>query len=157
MSSIVEIIASWPGAVLLRRSSLAYLLLNAAHILGIALLLGPILALDARLLGAFRTVPLATIGPFLSGAAKVGIGLAIVTGLTLFSVRPQDYVDNPAFLAKLALLALAIVNAVTLDRSQAWRVAIAGNANAARLKMQAAASMMLWLAVLVAGRWIGFV
>lgn len=157
MSSIVEIIASWPGAVLLRRSSLAYLLVNASHILGVALLLGPILALDARLLGAFRAVPLAVIGPFLSGAAKVGIGLAIVTGLTLFSVRPQDYVDNPAFLAKLALLALAIVNAVALDRSHAWRVAIAGNANAARLKMQAAASMMLWLAVLVAGRWIGFV
>ena len=150
-------IASWPGAALLRRSSLAYLLVNASHILGIALLLGPILALDARLLGAARTVPLAAIGPFLSGAAKVGISLAILTGLTLFSVRPQDYVDNPAFLAKLALLALAIVNAVTLDRSQAWRAAIAGNANAARLKLQAAASMVLWLAVLVAGRWIGFV
>lgn len=157
MSNALEIIASWPGAVLLRRSSLAYLLVNATHILGIALLLGPILALDARLLGAFRTVPLAAIGPFLSGAAKAGIGLAIVTGLTLFSVGPQDYVDNPAFLAKLALLALAIVNAVTLDRSQAWRAAMAGNANAARLKLQAAASMMLWLAVLVAGRWIGFV
>ena len=157
MSDLVELIASWPGAVLLRRSSLAYLLVNASHILGIALLLGPILALDARLLGAFRTVPLAVIGPFLRGAAKLGIGLAIVTGLALFSVRPQDYVDNPAFLAKLALLILAIVNAVTLDRSRAWRAAIGGSANAARLKMQAAASMMLWLAVLVAGRWIGFV
>jgi hypothetical protein len=157
LSDLIELIASWPGAVLLRRSSLAYLLVNASHILGIALLLGPILALDARLFGAFRTVPLAIIGPFLSGTAKLGIGLAIVTGLTLFSVTPQDYVDNPAFLTKLALLMLAIINAVTLDRSEAWHAAIAGNANAARLKIQAAASMMLWLAVLVAGRWIGFV
>ena len=154
---MIEMIASWPGAALLRRSSLAYLLVNATHILGIALLLGPILALDARLLGAFRAVPLAAIGPFLSGAAKLGTGLAIVTGLMLFSVRPQDYVDNPAFLAKLALLALAMVNAVTLVHSRVWRAAMAGNTNAARLKLQAAASMMLWLTVLVAGRWIGFV
>jgi hypothetical protein len=157
LSDLIQLIANWPGAALLRRSSLAYLLVNAGHILGIALVLGPILALDARLLGAFRTAPLAIIGPFLSGVAKLGIGLAVVTGLTLFSVGPEDYVDNPAFLAKLALLALAIINAITLDRSQAWHAAIAGNANAARLKLQAAASMMLWLAVLVAGRWIGFV
>lgn len=119
MSDLIQLVASWPGAALLRRSSLAYLLVNASHILGIALLLGPILALDARLLGAFRTVPLTIIGPFLSGAAKLGVGLAIVTGLTLFSVGPQDYVNNPAFLAKLALLTLAIINAITLDRSRA--------------------------------------
>jgi hypothetical protein len=151
LNEVIDIVGNWPGAVLLRRSSLAYILVNATHILGIALLLGPILALDARLLGAFRAAPLATLGPFLGSTAKVGAGLA------LFSVRPPDYVDNPAFLAKLVLLALAITNAVTLDRSAAWRSAIAGNAYAARLKLQAAASMVLWLAVLVAGRWIGFV
>lgn len=157
MNEVIDIVGNWPGAVLLRRSSLAYILVNATHLLGIALLLGPILALDARLLGAFRAAPLATLGPFLGSTAKVGAGLAIVTGLALFSVRPPDYVDNPAFLAKLVLLALAITNAVTLDHSAAWRSAIAGNAYAARLKLQAAASMVLWLAVLVAGRWIGFV
>lgn len=154
---MLEAIANWPGALLMRQSSLVYLLVNATHILGIGLLLGPILALDAKLLGAFRSVPLSTIGPFLSGIARVGAALAIVTGLALFTVRPPDYLDNPAFLAKAALIVLALGNAILLDRSAAWHQAVATNTNAARLRMQAAASMVLWLAVLVAGRWIGFV
>ena len=154
---MLDAIAGWPGAVLLRHSSLAYPLANASHILGIALLLGTILTLDARLLGAFRSVPLPIIGPFLVQVAKLGAGLAITTGAVLFSVRPADYVDNPAFLAKMVLLTLAIANAIVLQRSGAWRDAVATNANAARLRLQAAASIMLWLAVLVAGRWIGFV
>ena len=154
---MLEALAGWPGAVLLRQSSLAYLLVNATHILGIALLLGPILALDARLLGAFPSAPLIVMGPLLVRVAKFGAALAIITGIALFTVRPPDYLDNPAFLMKLALLVLALTNAATLDRSRAWRDAVAGNANAARLKLQAAASVVLWLAVLVAGRWIGFV
>lgn len=154
---MLEAIAGWPGAVLLRQSSLAYLLVNATHILGIGLLLGPILALDARLLGAFRHTPLTVIGPFLVFIAKIGAALAITTGLVLFTVRPPDYLDNPAFLIKLGLLALALANAIILDRSSAWRDAVAGHANPARLQLQAAGSMVLWLAVLVAGRWVGFV
>lgn len=156
MSDVVQLIGNWPGAVLLRRSSLAYILANAGHILGIALLLGPILLLDTRLMGAFRAVPLAVVAPYLSGAAKLGTGLAIVTGFALFSVRPQDYVGNPAFLTKLVLLTLAITNALLLDRSQAWRAVTAGAEPTLRVRFQAAASLLLWLSVLIAGRWIGF-
>jgi hypothetical protein len=153
---MLEAIAAWPGAALLRQSSLTYLFVNAAHILSITLLLGPILVLDGRLLGAFRTVPVAVIGPPLVRVAKLGAVLAVLTGVTLFTVRPADYLDNPAFLAKLALLGLAFANAIALDRSRAWRDALAGNTDAAHLRLQAAASIILWLAVLTAGRWIGF-
>lgn len=154
---MLEAIAAWPGAALLRQSSLAYLLANATHILGIGLLLGPILALDARLLGAFRSAPLSVVGPFLVRVAKLGASLAVLTGAILFTVRPQDYLGNPAFLAKLALLTLALGNAALVDRSRAWQDAVAGQVIEARLRMQATMSLLLWLAVLVAGRWIGFV
>lgn len=152
-----DALQDWPGAVALRGSSTLYLLVNAAHILGISLVLGPILVLDARLLGLGRRIPLAVVGPLLANAAKIGTVLAIVTGLALFSVRPADYAANPAFLVKIAILALAIANALAVDLSAAWRTAIAGNEIAARLRWQAAASFMLWIAALVAGRWIGFV
>lgn len=151
-----DALAHWPGAVALRQSSTLYLFVNAAHILGIGLILGPILALDARMIGWAKTVPLPVLGPFLSGTAKLGVVVAVLTGIVLFSVRPADYADNPAFLSKIGLVLVAVANAVAVDRSRAWRDAIATNEIAARLRVQAAASAGLWIAALVAGRWIGF-
>ena len=152
-----DALQSWPGAVALRGSSTLYLLVNAAHILGIGLIIGPILALDARLLGLARHIPVTAVGPFLAAVAKLGVGLVIVTGLALFSVQPASYAGNPAFLIKLLILVLAIANAVSVDRGRAWRRAIETNEIAAVLRWQAAASSILWIAVLIAGRWIGFV
>lgn len=151
-----DALSHWPGAVALRQFSTLYLFVNAAHILGIGLILGPILALDARMLGWAKTVPLLILGPFLSGTAKLGVVVAVLTGIVLFSVRPGDYADNPAFLSKIGLVLVAVANAVAVDRSRAWRDAIATNEIAARLRVQAAASAGLWIAALVAGRWIGF-
>jgi hypothetical protein len=151
-----EALTLWPGAVALRRSATLYIFVNSAHILGIGMILGPILALDARLLGLFRKVPLSVIGPYLSNAAKVGVALALLTGLALFTVRPNDYIDNPAFLIKLGIVAVAVANAMMINRATRWRAAVAGNEIAASLQVQAAASAVLWIAALVAGRWIGF-
>lgn len=151
-----ETLQSWPGAVTVRGSSTLYLLVNAAHILGIGLILGPILVLDARLLGVARRVPLAAIGPLLVAASRIGVIVAIMTGLTLFTVRPADYADNTAFLIKIGIVLLAVANALSVDLSKAWQAAITGHEIAARLRWQAAASFILWPAALVAGRWIGF-
>ena len=82
-------LASWPGAVLLQRSGTAYLLVNAAHILGVGLLVGAILPLDLRLLGFFRGVPLQVVGPFLSRAAATGLVLALATGRAMTRVRVE--------------------------------------------------------------------
>ncbi len=150
-------LASWPGAVWLQQSGTAYLFVNAAHILGIGLLLGAILPLDLRLLGGLRAYPLAIIGPLLMRVASTGLALALVTGLWLFTVNPKDYVSNPAFLAKLALLAFALVNIGLQHRGQRFRAALAGNDVDPAVRAFAASSAVLWLAVLVAGRWIGFV
>lgn len=150
-------LGSWPGAALLRASGTAYLLVNAAHILGIGLLLGAILPLDLRLAGLFRSAPLDLLGPFLLRAAAIGLGLALVTGFVLFTVRPAEYLANPAFLAKLALLALALANIALQHGSARFRAALAGGDPDRRVRAVAAVSAMLWLSVLVAGRWIGFV
>ena len=122
----VEWIGAWPGATLLQRSGTAYLLTNAAHIVGVGLLVGCILPLDLRLIGFYRSVPLAVIGPFLSRAAAGGIFLAILTGVWLFSVKPLEYLDNTAFLWKMGLLALALANVVLQHRSRHFRFALAG-------------------------------
>jgi hypothetical protein len=154
---LLDWIGAWPGAVLLRGSGTAWVLVNAAHILGIGLLVGAILPLDLRLLGLFRAVPLGVIAPFLSRAAAVGAVLAIVTGLWLFSMKPAEYVANAAFLAKAALLALALANVGLQHANRHFALAVAGGEVRATVRVVALCSMLLWVAVLVAGRWIAFV
>lgn len=148
-------LGKWPGAVLLQQNGTAYLLVNASHILGLALLFGAILPIDLRLLGFFRSVPVAILAPVLSRMAAIGLGLALVTGAWLFTVRPVEYARNAAFLWKLGLLALALANIAVQHRSASYARAIAGDITAA-VRWRAAASVTLWLSVLLAGRWIGF-
>jgi len=149
-------IDSWPGAVLLQNSGTAYLFVNAAHILGIGLILGAILPLDLRLIGLFRQAPLAVLGPFLSRTAGTGVALASLTGLWLFTVEPGRYLGNTAFLAKLALLALALGNVLLQHRNRHYRAALAGAPLHGSVRLLAMVSALAWLTALVAGRWIGF-
>ncbi|EGF89269.1 putative membrane protein [Asticcacaulis biprosthecium C19] len=153
---MIDLIADWPGAVWLQHNWVAYLFVNATHILGIGLILGAILPLDLRLLGLFKTVPVTVIAPFLSRAAAVGVGLAMVTGLWLFSVKPDEYLSNPAFLTKAGLLVFAVGNVAAQHRMPGFRRAVQGGAVSGSVKLFAAVSVVLWLSVLVAGRWIGF-
>lgn len=149
-------LASWPGAIWLRESGTAYLVVNAVHILGIGLVLGAILPLDLRLMGLFRRVPLALLAPFLSRAAASGLALALLTGLWLFSVRPDHYVENTAFLAKMALLAFTLANIGLQHGHGGYRRALCTGVVPWTVRLFAAASTCLWLGVLLAGRWIGF-
>ena len=154
--TLVDWIGAWPGAVLLQRSGTIYLFVNAAHIASVGLLIGGILPLDLRLAGLIRGVPLAVIAPFLSRSAAIGLGLAIITGLWLFSVKPREYLENSAFLWKMALLALALANVAVQHRNQHFRLALDGGEIHLTVRLVAACSAILWLAVLVAGRWVGF-
>ncbi|TAJ90841.1 DUF6644 family protein [Reyranella sp.] len=153
---LLDWIGAWPGAILLQRSGTAYLLVNALHILGVGVLLGGILPLDLRLIGFFRSVPLVAIGPFLSRSAGVGVVVAITTGLWLFTVKPTEYVGNTAFLCKMALLILALANVALQHRSRHLRTALAGGELHLSVRLVACCSAVLWLSVLIAGRWIGF-
>jgi hypothetical protein len=153
---ILDWISAWPGAVLIRQSGTAYLFVNAAHILGIGLLVGSILPLDLRLMGFFRSGSLTEIGPFLTRVAATGLSLAVLTGLWLFSVDPSKYLANTAFLSKMALLALALGNIALQHRGRHFRLTLEKGEAPIRVRVLAAISAILWLAVLVAGRWIGF-
>jgi hypothetical protein len=154
---ILEWLAAWPGAVWLQESGTAYLLVNAAHILGVGLLLGAILPLDLRMIGFLQSHPIAMVGPLLLRIASLGLALALVTGFWLFTVQPKTYAGNPAFLAKLGLLGLALVNIGLQHYGGSFRAALGGGAVSPGVRVLAGLSTLLWLSVLVAGRWIGFV
>lgn len=134
-----------------------YLLVNAAHVFAIGCLVGPIVVLDLRILGLFATLPLAPAADTLSRVAAIGLCVAIMTGALLFSVRPGEYITNPAFLTKLALLSLGIANVLVVHRSSAWKSISSGGSPTPFLKVTAILSLVVWMAAVIAGRWIGFV
>jgi len=156
MEAVLDALAAWPGALWLQGSSTAYLFLNAAHILGLGLLLGAIVPLDLRLAGLWRQLPLQVLLPFSSRAAAAGLVLALATGLWLFTVRPHEYLDNTAFQFKLGLLLLALTNIAWQHCSPALSRSLRDGTLSTGLRWRAAASILLWCGVLLAGRWIGF-
>lgn len=133
----------------LRQSLWLYPLTNAAHLVGMALLFGAIVPLDLRLLGRATTLPLDIAVRWLRPVALAGAALAVPTGLLLWACRPLDYLASGWFMLKIGLLLLAAVNAL------AWRPPPDG-----RLRRRDAVagllSLGLWLAVIVAGRLIGY-
>ncbi|WP_104493017.1 DUF2214 domain-containing protein [Paracoccus denitrificans] len=143
-------------AAALRRSWHLYMVLNATHILGIALLLGAIIPLDLRLVGIVRGGALHVLAPFLSRAAGVGLGIALATGPVLWSVGARDYLANAAFRWKLALIVLGLVIVALQHAGKGWRRAVETGTPGPGARILAALSLAIWLSVLLAGRWIGF-
>jgi len=152
----LQALAATAPADFFRDSTSAYTALNAAHIFSIGLVVGSIVTLDLRLLGLFRGVPLEGIAVPLTRVAAAGLLLAIMTGFVLFSVRPVAYAQNPAFLAKVALVALGAGNVLLLHMGRAWTEAMAGGEIADSVRAAALRSILIWMAAVLAGRWIGF-
>jgi hypothetical protein len=157
LDAFVQWVAGLPFAVFLRDSGTAYLVVNAVHIAALGVLVGSIMALDLRLLRADATLPLREFGPYLSHLAATALLVAAIAGLLLFSVKPDEYVRNPAFLAKLVVVGLGILNALWLHAGPHWRRALEGSVVPRALRLHAAASILFWLGAILAGRWIGFV
>ena len=82
-------------------------------------------------------------------------GLALLTGLSLFTVKAGDYADSPLFLTKLTLIAVAVLNFGLFSVIEA-RVP-PGLERPVSLKVMTVLSIGLWLAVLFCGRMLGFV
>lgn len=143
----------------LRDSVWLYPLVNAGHILGIALLVGSILPLDLRLLGAWRSVPLAPIWHVLTRTSIAGFVLAAVCGFLLFMTRATEYAASTLFVSKLAVMIVALVNAVVLRRVVPAEISGIGpqvGPPNPRLRLAGGVSLVAWLTVLLLGRLVGY-
>lgn len=129
---------------------------SGVHILGIGCLIGAILLLDLRLLGAFRGVAVFQIAGPAVRIASTGLALAVLTGILLFSAQPAHYLANTAFVSKLAILAIGLVNLAVLHRSRTWASVVQGGPITPPVKAAAALSLVAWAAAVFAGRWIAF-
>lgn len=143
---------SLPAIAALRESTLAYPLVNAAHLIGIALLFGAIVPLDLRLAGWGRQAgTVDQLSGLLLPVAIFGFLLAASAGLLLFATDARAYAASSLFQAKILLIVLALANALSL-RLVDWRRAGPPN----RLAVAGTASVVLWLGAIVLGRLVGY-
>jgi hypothetical protein len=141
----------------LRLSYYGYPLVNAGHIVGIALLFGGIVPLDLRLLGFWPSVPAAMLARILVPMAITGLTVAVATGALLFSVSAVKYAGLGVFQLKMLLVMAATANALLLNRVAGWRYDGLGHALLRpRVGIAAGLSIALWLAVILCGRIIAY-
>jgi hypothetical protein len=142
----------------LRRSHWVYPIVNAGHIVGLALLFGAIVPLDLRLIGLWRRVPIGQLARTLLPVAIAGLALAVLTGGLLFSVSAVKYAGMTLFQAKLLLILGALANALLLHRASAWAAHDGGGLRGTTLRLQLAGVLSIgcWLAVIFAGRMLGY-
>ena len=138
----------------LRNSVWAYPLINAGHILGVALLVGSAAPLDLRLLGFWQTVPFAPLWSLLARTAAAGLCIAAICGLLLFAARASEYVSSNLFIANMMLVAVGVANALWLRFNHDGLQN--GGEPSLRLRLGAAVSLFVWLGALVLGRLVGY-
>ena len=91
----------------LRANPWAYPALESVHIVGIALLLGNLVALEVRVFGGAAALPVQALARLSLRIAAVGFGLAALSGLLMFATQPSELLGNRSFVIKMGLLATA--------------------------------------------------
>jgi len=134
-----------------RRSVWAYPLLETVHIASIGALIGALLLLELRLLGLGQGLGVVPLARLALRTALAGFAVAALSGSLMFVSAATELAANPAFRVKLVLILIAGVNALLFHARGGLR------GRDALSRLQAVASLLLWLSVLAAGRLIAYV
>jgi hypothetical protein len=128
----------------IRESSWAVMALEAVHLIGLTLLGGAaiIIALGAVRRTGLRGLSVATLVAALQPLLWIGLALMAVSGTLIALAMPFKYYGNAAFRWKMVLLLLALAMTVGLFRT--------------RQRGFALTALLLWFAVGLSGRLVGF-
>jgi hypothetical protein len=143
----------------LRGSLWLYPAVETLHILGFAVLIGSIVAFDARLMTAPAAFDVESWVGQLVPVAAAGLLLAAPMGFLLFTAEATAYFGNPVYLTKMALLLLALANVAWFHLGPyRQRKAIGPSIGIPpAMRWSAGLSMLGWIAVLTCGRLIAYV
>jgi hypothetical protein len=156
--SLLEGIQSSALAEWMRATNPAMQVVEATHVVAAVMVLGTVLIADLRLLGLTDARrPFTRVGRETLPLSWLAFAVAVVTGALMFTTSALVYFGNWAFQLKaLALLAaglnMAVFQWLTSRDIAAWD---AGRPPRAA-RIAGLLSVLLWVAVVLLGRWIGF-
>jgi hypothetical protein len=133
-------------------------ILEDLHFIGLILLLAAVGILNLRILGFFKQLPLAPLHRFIPWGIA-GFALNVITGFLFFIGMPGFYVVNLVFQIKMLTILVAGAELLLFDCTGAFRMIehLAPGEEAPRFaKFIAVTSIVLWIAVIVLGRYIPY-
>jgi uncharacterized membrane protein len=147
-------------AVAIAESEWLFPTIETVHVLSLTMVFGSIAMLDLRLLGlASRTSGVRQLSEEILPWTWTAFVIAAISGALMFISAATKYFDNIPFRIKILLLALAGLNMAVFQMT-GYRSVAAWNDDVKTprvARIAAGVSMALWIGVVFAGRWIGFV
>jgi hypothetical protein len=133
--------------------------LQTIHILSVAVVFSSAILVDLRIWRLLeRDVPLPEVARRFLPTIWPVLLILLTTGSLLIVGEPKRSLLNSTFYLKMALLAVAIVLTVGLQRSISSSPNFWDRSRARRVagRFAASVSMMVWCGILFAGRWIAY-
>jgi hypothetical protein len=125
------------------------------HTVGLAFLVGANVAIDARVLGLARGVPLLSMRRYYR-AMWAGFWVNAFSGILLLIAYPTKALTNPVFFLKLTLIAAALLVGRAIRRYMLSGAVAAGVSAPPLLRRMAVMSLALWLVSITAGRFLAY-
>lgn len=157
--TVFKAIEMLPFAVAIRESAWLFPIIETVHVIGLVFVVGTIGLIDLRLIGAASIDrPVSEMINRVLPATWGAFAVALAAGVLMFCANAVSYAANIPFRIKVVLLILAGLNMLVFHlgahrQVSAWNTAPKPPAGA---RFAGAASLTLWIAIVCAGRWIGF-
>jgi hypothetical protein len=125
------------------------------HTFGLAIVVGISIAVDLRILGFARRIPLASMRA-LFRYLWLGFWINAVSGAMLFAADAPRKAQNPLFEIKLALVALGVMVMAFVHRHLLRVEREPRETSRTGARVMAIASLLIWTAAIAAGRLIAY-
>lgn len=154
MKAVIDWLTATSLSQVIQTTSWAIPGIQVIHIVCLATLFALALSFSLRIAGrGFAAESLASLATRFVPGMWICLALLLLSGVLLIIAEPFRTITNPVFYLKMGLLAVAIVLTVWLA-SMARRP----EAKPSALHVAAAAlSMLVWAAIMIAGRYIAYV
>lgn len=142
-----------------RSATWAYPILETFHMFGLGLVFGGMFVFDLRLLGIHRELSLVSLAHHILPWVWIGFVINVISGILLFFSDAVTFGLNLAFQLKIALLCLTGLLVFWFQRQvfphlKDWD---RGDLPPKSARMLAVTSILMWLAIITAGRMIAYV
>jgi hypothetical protein len=146
--------AGWLSHSIAQANHMLVASLQIVHVFGFIFLISPVILIGLRVSGlVLRDQPVrGLLGPC-RRLSLIGLTMSLSSGVVMFLSAPLHYYQNWAFDTKMLLLIAALIvygAALTLSRG-------VNSPSGTVATVAVSASVLLWIAVCMAGRAIGFV
>ena len=144
------------GAWVRESSSLwAYPTILFLHTVGLGFVAGLSTAVDLRILGVARKLPLAPMERFFP-VMWLGFWINALSGAALLIADATTKLTNPVFYIKMSFVTLAVVNMVLIRRRVFGNPAIETSPLARSARFLAVTSIVFWMGAITAGRLMAY-